>query len=471
MKLITAVALFALLLASCTQTQAKTVETLAQIKGTFKGELKGKKIHLCKVEHGSTTSVATTLVGENGDFGFAYEIDKPSLYVINVGKESTQSKVIKDHDLKRFYLEKGTELKIELDDGSYKLLKTNSKKNEVLSQWNSMVDTVFTYSHGFIYNQSNYKDFFPLLPAYVKNAEAFKNKVNTGDKDFDELLKLMVDTDLKSAALCMLYSPRSVHPKKEDYPEFYEDLLENGAPKSERLLELANGLYFGRTYSMHKVINTKIDNAIPNARREIQFGSYKNDLLKGYFALGVMKEFKSYDQAYIEFKERISPYLKTEYLKNKVEAFEITIRKFSEGLPAFDFGGKDIKGKEHKLSDYKGNLVYVDVWATWCGPCKAQIPALKDLEKKYHGKPIIFLSISVDKQKDHKKWSNFVKEKGLKGVQLIADKAFDSPVVKSYGINSIPRFMLIDKKGNIISTDAPRPSHKEIEDVINEALR
>ena len=464
------VSVFILAIVSCTQTPTKTVETLAQIKGTFKGNLKGKEIHLCKVEHGSTTKVATTLAGENGDFGFAYAVDKPCLYVLNIVWESNQRKVCKDHDLKRFYLERGTELEIELHEGSYKLLNSNSKKNEVLSEWNTMIDTVFTYSHGFMYDVLSYVDFFPLLPAYVKNAEAFKNQVNTDDENFDELLQLMVDTDMKSAALHMIYTPRTVFPKKEDYPEFYEDLLRNGAPKSERLLELANGFSFGRIYAMYKAENTKIDNSIPNARREIEFGAFQNDLLKGYFALYVMKRFKSYDRAYIEFKERVSPYLKTEYLRNKMAAFEITIRKFSEGQPAFDFAGKDIQGKEHKLSDYKGKLVYVDVWATWCGPCNAQIPALQDLEKKYHGKPITFLSISLDKQTDLKKWENFVKEKGLEGVQLIADKAFDSSVAKAYGINGIPRFMLFDKKGNIISIDAPRPSDKKIEGLLNKHL-
>ncbi len=470
LKFIAPVLIFSLALVSCTQTPTKTIETLAQIKGTFKGNLRGKEIHLCKVEHGSTTKVATTLAGENGDFGFAYAIDKPCLYVLNIVWKSNQRTVNKDHDLKRFYLEKGTELEIELHEGSYKLLNSNSKKNEVLSEWNTIIDTVFTYSHGFMYDLSSYVDFFPLLPAYVKNAEVFKKQVNTDDDNFDELLKLMVDTDMKSAALFMLYTPRTVFPKKEDYPEFYDDLLRNGDPKSERLLELANGFSFGRIYAMHKAENTKIDNSISNAKREIEFGAFQNDLLKGYFALYVMKRFKSYDRAYIEFKEKVSPYLKTEYLRNKMEAFEITIRKFSEGQPAFDFAGKDIHGKEHKLSDYKGNLVYVDIWATWCGPCRAQIPALKDLEKRYHGKSITFLSISLDEQKDRKKWGDFVKEKGLEGVQLIADKAFDSSVVKAYGIKGIPRFMLFDKKGNIITIHAPRPSDKKIEGLLNKHL-
>ncbi len=87
--------------------------------------------------------------------------------------------------------------------------------------------------------------------------------------------------------------------------------------------------------------------------------------------------------------------------------------------------------KEHKLSDYRGTVVYVDVWATWCGPCKAQIPALKKLEKKFHGKPVTFMSISLDKVKDREKWETFVKKENLQGVQIMADKAFESDVTKA----------------------------------------
>lgn len=451
---------------SCTNTPSK----YAQITGTFRGETEGKEIHLCKVEHGSTTSIATTLASINGDFAFTYSVDDPGIYVVNVVWESTQQIVRKDHDLKRFYLENGTDLNIELNEGSYKLLNSNNSKNDLLSEWNIIADTVFTYSHGFRYNTLNYTDFFPLLPDFMEKAEAFKSKISSGDKNFDELVKLMVETDMKSAALSLLYTPRSEQPKKEDYPDFYDELLENGAPKSERLLELANGYRFLRFYSLNKVLNSTIDLKSPEARLDAELGSMQNDLLKGYFSLESAKRFTTYDKKYLAFKKKISAYMTTEYLQSKLAGFEMSIRKFAEGERAFDFSGEDANGKTHNLSDYKGNLVYVDVWATWCGPCRAQIPALKRLEKKYHGRPITFLSISLDKEKDRQKWVDFVKNKDLKGVQLIADKAFDSTVAKVYGIKGIPRFMLFDKEGNIVTIDAPRPSEERTEGLINKYL-
>ncbi len=125
-------------------------------------------------------------------------------------------------------------------------------------------------------------------------------------------------------------------------------------------------------------------------------------------------------------------------------------------------------GGTTSLSDLKGKYVYVDVWATWCGPCKAEIPSLKKVEKAYHGKNIEFVSISVDKAKDHDAWKTMVADKELSGIQLFADKDWGSDFVKGYGIQGIPRFILIDTEGNIVNADAPRPSSPKLVELFTE---
>ena len=90
------------------------------------------------------------------------------------------------------------------------------------------------------------------------------------------------------------------------------------------------------------------------------------------------------------------------------------------------------------LSDFQGKYVFIDVWATWCGPCKYEIPYLKELEQKYHGKNITFLSISVDRQKDKEKWKKMILKEGLGGIQLLADKEIESQFIKDYFIEGIP---------------------------------
>lgn len=466
MKNILTALLGVFLLASCNQNP----KDFACITGTYKGKSDGKEIQLFKVEHGTTTKVASSAIGNDGKFGFIHSVETPGLYVVNVVWSESQRKDRKDHNLKRFYLENGTNIDIDLKDGSYILNQTNNNKNKLLSQWNNQVDTLFTYSHGFMYQSTTYKDFFPFLPGQVEKKDEFKTKINSGDAKFDELMKLMLETDMATSAFTFLHTPRMFHPKKEDYPDYYNTVLEHAKPKSERLLELPHGLAFMRLYATFCVgqLPRKLHR---NEYLKVSLFQISNDLLRGYYALDLAKRFKTYDNNYLSFREFADTYLKNDYLKEEFKKFELSIRTFEKGSPAVDFSGTDVNGKTHKLSDYKGNLVYVDVWATWCGPCKGQIPALKELEKKLHGKAITFLSISLDEQKNRQKWVDFVKKEQLGGVQIIADKAFDSEVAKAYGINGIPRFMLFDKEGKVVTIDAPRPSEKKTEAWLKSMLK
>ncbi|AWM13753.1 TlpA family protein disulfide reductase [Flavobacterium sp. NRK F10] len=140
------------------------------------------------------------------------------------------------------------------------------------------------------------------------------------------------------------------------------------------------------------------------------------------------------------------------------------------GKPSPTFDYENHKGGKTKLEDLKGKLVYIDVWATWCGPCRAEIPHLKELEKKYHGKNIAFVSISVDALKDHDKWKKFVTDKELGGIQLFADDSWKSDFVTQYQINGIPRFILVGKNGEIINADAPRPSSADVHELLDTNL-
>lgn len=134
------------------------------------------------------------------------------------------------------------------------------------------------------------------------------------------------------------------------------------------------------------------------------------------------------------------------------------ILKLQKGNTSPLFNYPDTNGQYISLESLKGKLVYIDVWATWCGPCRAQIPYLKEMEEKYRSKKIEFVSLSIDQPKDIQKWKNMIAEKELKGIQIMADKAWRSSFVIDYIIDGIPRFILVDKSGNIISPNAPRPA-------------
>ncbi len=140
-------------------------------------------------------------------------------------------------------------------------------------------------------------------------------------------------------------------------------------------------------------------------------------------------------------------------------------KKLDKGAPMFDFEGKDLEGNTVKSTDFRGKYLYVDVWATWCGPCIYEIPYLKELEKDYHDRNIVFMSYSIDE--DHAAWLKFVPENELGGVQIIGEKAWESQLCKDYKIRGVPTFMFFDPEGKIISAKMTRPSDKKTRDTFD----
>ncbi len=163
---------------------------------------------------------------------------------------------------------------------------------------------------------------------------------------------------------------------------------------------------------------------------------------------------------------------------NQFMASKIAMRsEFPKGNPSPTFVSyENFAGGNTSLSDLKGKYVYLDIWATWCGPCLKEIPSLKRVEKQFEDKNINFVSISVDEGKGYKGdaaeaykgWKKMVTQKELTGMQLMADNGFMSDFIRAYKINGIPRFILIDPEGNIVNADAPRPSNPQLIELFKE---
>jgi peroxiredoxin len=117
------------------------------------------------------------------------------------------------------------------------------------------------------------------------------------------------------------------------------------------------------------------------------------------------------------------------------------------GYSAPEFNLRDLNGKEHSLSDYRGKVVLLNVWATWCFPCLAELPSLESLNKKMEGQNFALLTVSID----------HISPKALK--QFVKKNAISFPVLHSpdgyfqnlYRTNSIPTTFIIDKTGAIVS--------------------
>jgi len=146
--------------------------------------------------------------------------------------------------------------------------------------------------------------------------------------------------------------------------------------------------------------------------------------------------------------------------------------KVSKNTIAPAFSIPDASGKMVSLNDFKGKVVAIDVWATWCIPCMHSLPFFLKLRDKYkNNQDVVFVSISTDNAKSKDKWISFLKSKGMNGVDLHAGDESATPFEKAYNITGIPRYILIDKQGKIIEDHAPQASEPEYEALIQTALQ
>ena len=139
---------------------------------------------------------------------------------------------------------------------------------------------------------------------------------------------------------------------------------------------------------------------------------------------------------------------KTELVRKTEQA-----SKLLPGRPAVDIELETAEGDKLRLSDLEGKTMYIDLWATWCGPCKYESPFFNDLAAKYEGKDILFVKISTDKKKSD--WLKSLEQGNSNILQYISN---DLRLSSEWAVFYIPRFILIDKDFNIIDAYAKRPS-------------
>lgn len=230
------------------------------------------------------------------------------------------------------------------------------------------------------------------------------------------------------------------------YSAAYRKAVEN---KILRIIYTAHNQDFTAGQTMEQVRMKVIDEKITEPRMKEYFDYVMtSELIKsGTDSVIIKKAYRHFLDAYAGSHYRSA----LEEIYNNYTALAVNNM-------APDFTYRDINHTPVSLHSLRGKYVYIDIWATWCGPCKAEIPALQELEKQYDHKQIRFVSISVDRRADQPVWEKFVKEKSLQGIQLMADNAFESDFIQKCNINAIPRFILIDPQGRIVSGNALRPS-------------
>lgn len=441
---------------------------LSVITGTWLKDNKST-VKLFRVEYGSLVEIASSKLNSGDQFAFAFYPEREAFYVVGHNTGVAINNYV-------FYIKPGDNLNMAINaDNSYKLTGNITPENKEMLRWHTFIAPLEDKSIYYMGKNTTYVDFFPLLEEKLAAFSSFRAQF-TGNKEFEAAFEALRQYDMLFLALHYLRVPRTAHPQGEDFPEWYRNISVANFTASERLMDYPYGKQLLKAYIVGFLLyddqlTVEQKKALRNPAKlyPMLIDSIPVDVTKGEIALFMGDYLKTYD-GYLSFKEEYGRYIITNHQKERMYEMMLKLASNDEGQTAVDFKFPDATGKEVALSDFKGKVVYVDVWATWCGPCKEQAPHLKALEEEYADKDVVFMGVSVDNQKDYGKWIKFIEQHGLKGVQLFTGDRKDD-IYKPYKVTGIPRFILVGKDGKLISADAPRPSSSEIRVALDAALK
>jgi len=442
---------------------AASAQSPVEITGTLiKKRL--SPVKLFKVLEGKAVEISNTTPAENGKFGFIFYPTYEGLYVLGTGTVGSPN------DNYKFYFKGGEKLAVNLLDSSYVLTgKLNSKENVVLTQWHDLVFPLEMKAVNFMKVQSTFVDYFPLQEEIVAKTKTFLNGKATGNAKFDASIKKYMAWDLASYATNFINTPRSAHPAVEEYSPFYATL------KAEDFAKNTTDVYANpwgnRTLSGLMSLNMRQGGfkylpGLEGLKTNLSF--IPNDTLKGDLVLENASRYKNYAD-YKALIDAYGKYVITPSQKKRSLDIVTPLLTLKTGEDALAFSYPDKEGKTVTMASLKGKVVLVDVWATWCGPCKAEIPHLKKLEEEMKGKDVQIISLSTDAVTDKDKWLKMIKDENLGGMQLFAGGP-GNEFSQYYKVNTIPRFLVFDKKGKIVTVDSPRPSNPELKALLEKEL-
>ncbi len=420
-------------------------------------------------------------VGEDGSFQMKFALDKPHEVVFRHGEESST-----------IFLHPGDVLKLSVDaekfDETLKVTGTTPGANDsrFLAAWflrfqdmpaqqtyyqklkDLEGEAFLEWRNGLWKKQTAYLDSFARktpLSADLKKYMAFRLDfsrrgdllVYPGYHHYLNKLETDVPTDGPTIKYVMglpLTEDKAVG--SSEYLDYLNSLVSIASQSTESVEENDNQSYF-----RNKLAN--IQTLIPEGpSRDLVTGQVLKDICED----GAIKAFDSQIQAYLE-QQKGSSY------GESVKKIYSVMEKLSDGNPAPAFTLKDLTGQEVSLYDFKGKVVYLDFWASWCGPCRAEMPASHELQKQFEGEEVVFIYVSIDDSEAA--WRKGMEELELTGTLLLA-QSWEHEMPLAYHIQSIPHYVLIDRYGKLVAYNAARPSSgdvvvKQIQDALSKPYK
>lgn len=430
---------------------------MSEIRGVVKPNFR-TDINLYRVDDGELKLIGRTVLGVDGSFGFLFTPTAEGFYVLGWQDRRPSSAQYP------VYLKKGDKAQVAIDGKRIAYPGKQTPENAVLASWTDLTEELKIKAVYFADTPlSTYRDFFPAFQLVNKQTDAFRKSIRTPNARFNELMKELTWWDMDLYALNFLHTPRKEFPKKEDLIPYYQQIAVKDRLQNDDILSVLDGQRMVMAYAEHA-------RGDKHESHEATMDRLTTDRQKGVFIYARAVPFIQNFNQYLGFVNKYGQYLKSPSLVEKVKDLGDKIYDSKPGGQGVDFSFSDKDGKTVSFHDLQGKLVFVDIWATWCAPCKQEIPFLNKLEEELKDSAITFVTISTDEKKDSAKWQDMIKQKQMGGIQLFAG-GFENPVSTMYQIETIPRFMLFDAKGRIINLRMPRPSDPKCKQQLLDALK
>lgn len=252
--------------------------------------------------------------------------------------------------------------------------------------------------------------------------------------------------------------------KQKELPADYYSFMMDLSVRENDLLSVSEFKDYLDNYYTYRYNE---DKPIVNSEVDMVFSEYSlattiyEDRVASYFLtkkFGELLETHPYDLT----KKYISDYMSNVYSKEYrayVDAKIATAINGSSESKAYDFALKDQNGKLVKLSDFKGKVVYLNFWASWCLPCLGEIENHNQIQQQYKDRDFITIMISVDE--DVKSWKKILPRYDKSIIQLQMS-GMKNEIAAKYNLKSIPKSLVINKDGIVIHSDIPMPSNASI---------
>ncbi|MEH0153341.1 TlpA disulfide reductase family protein [Limibacter armeniacum] len=428
---------------------------------SLKGNVKGEEVLYLK---GSGTS-RVVKVTEQGTFNFdSLTVDSPTMLTLSNKKGMPAIQV---------YLSPGKELNLQLaGDKDWRAASfigeeayLNTLNHEVTVELQKEFRNAY-FAFGKYYN--NYEAFLPKIDSVKKEVYNWLAAKEIEDQQLREMFRERAEYHFAAIHLGYPNNYYTWYKKEivptEDLNKYIEGLKKDDAQLYELLPEYKSFISEYWKYLKQKEENRKGEELILGELYDLAVANFKSaNILESLLIEETRFSLRYQDiNLFIEDLPRFFTLIDNEKVEGEIKADFEDYKRLQKGKPAPIWEAVDQDGKKYTLSDFKGKYLYVDFWATWCAPCVKEIPHMAALEKAYeHNDKIVFVSYSQDE--DENAWKKKLESKNMHGIQLRNPNGGirDSIIRNKYRISGIPRFMLIDPEGNIVSVDVPRPSEVE----------